>query len=386
MLDIAVALENSRDKIKAENLKDIEAGNQKGLTKAFIDRLTLDDARIDTMIKSLHDVVKLKDPVGIMTGKWARPNGMKIERVRVPLGVIGMIFESRPNVCVEAASLAIKSGNSVLLRGGSDAINSNICIAGIIKDAIKGAGLPDGAAGIIGAKDREAVGVMLKLKEYIDVIIPRGGKELVDFVAANTSIPVIYHDAGICHTYVDKAADLKMALNVCINAKAQRPSTCNAMETMLVHAGIAAEFLPQAADALQKAGVKIKAEPKAKKFIASAADAKEEDFKTEYNDLILNVKAVDSIDEAISHINTHGSHHSDAIITNDKNAADAFIKGVDSAACFVNASTRLHDGFEFGLGAEMGISNQKLHVRGPLALEGLTSEKYVIKGTGQIRE
>lgn len=382
---IAGALDKDRERIKAENKKDLEAGAKKGLPKAFIDRLTLDDKYIDLMIESLNDVIKLKDPVGQVTAKWKRPNGMQVKKVRYPLGVIGIIFESRPNVSVEASSLTIKSGNSVILRGGTDAYNSNMCIGGLIKDAAKIAGLPDGAVEIIEEKDREAIGALLKMKEYVDVIIPRGGKGLVDFIAANSAIPVIYHDAGICHTYVDKEADIAMSLRVCVNAKAQRPSTCNAMETMLVHKDIAAKFLPAAGAAFKEGKVRIKAEGKAAKFLPGAEKAVEQDFRTEYNDLILNVKVVDSLEEAVGHINTYGSHHSDAIITKDAKAAEKFTSSVDSAACFVNASTRLHDGFEFGLGAEMGISNQKLHVRGPLALEGLTSEKYVVTGSGQIR-
>jgi glutamate-5-semialdehyde dehydrogenase len=383
---IAAGLDNNREIIIEENKKDAEAGAKKGLTKAFLDRLTLDDKYIDAMISSVRDVIKLKDPVGQVTSSWRRPNGLKLKKVRMPLGVIGIIFESRPNVNVEAVSLTIKSGNSVILRGGTDAYNSNMCIGRLLVEACKKAGLPQGVVEVIEEKDREAIGAMLKLKEYIDVIIPRGGKGLVDYVSANSAIPVIFHDAGICHTYVDKDADLEMAAKICVNAKTQRPSTCNAMETMLVHKDIASKFLPVIGEQLKKLNVKLKAEEKAKKFLPYAVDAGEEDFKTEYNDLILNVKAVDSLDEAINHINTCGSHHSDAIVTGNKAAADIFVRGVDSAACFVNASTRLHDGFEFGLGAEMGISNQKLHVRGPLALEGLTSEKYVASGAGQIRE
>jgi glutamate-5-semialdehyde dehydrogenase len=382
---IAEGLELNRDKIKSENKKDVEAAIKGKLKQAFIDRLALDDKYIDAMISSVKSVINLKDPVGQVTAEWTRPNGMKISKVRMPLGVIGMIFESRPNVCAEASALSIKSGNSVVLRGGSDAIKTNICITGIIKDAIKKAGLPDGAVGIIEVKDRKAIGEMLKLKGYIDVIIPRGGKGLVDFVAENSSIPVIYHDAGICHTYVDKYADMNIAVKVSMNAKVQRPSTCNAMETLLVHRDIAEKFLPIIGEELKKANVRIKADADARKMLAFAEAATEEDYRTEYNDLILNIKTVGSVDEAINHINTYGSHHSDAIITRNNETADKFTTGVDSAACFVNASTRLHDGFEFGLGAEMGISNQKLHVRGPLALEGLTSEKYVIHGTGQIR-
>lgn len=382
---IADGLDKNREKIITENKKDLEAGVKKGLTKAFLDRLTLDNTYIDTMIKSLNDVIKLKDPVGQVTAKWARPNGMKVAKVRYPLGVIGIIYESRPNVSVEAASLTIKSGNSVILRGGSDAYHSNICLVSLIKTAVKNTGLPDGAVEIIGEKDREAIAALLKQKQYVDVIIPRGGKGLVDFIASNSAIPVIYHDAGVCHTYVDKAADLAMALKIVLNAKVQRPSTCNAMETMLVHKDIAEKFLLKAGAEFKNANVKLKAGEKAAKFLDGAEPVKEEDFRTEYNDLILNVKVVESLEEAISHINTYGSHHSDTIVTGDKKAAAVFTSAVDSAACFINASTRLHDGFEFGLGAEMGISNQKLHVRGPLGLEGLTSEKFVINGSGQIR-
>jgi glutamate-5-semialdehyde dehydrogenase len=382
---MAGELDKNRALIKQENKKDIEAGRTKGLSKAFIDRLTLDDSHIDAMIKSLSEVAALKDPVGEITEEWTRPNNMIISKMRMPLGVVGIIFESRPNVGVEASSLTIKSGNSVILRGGSDAYNSNMCLGKIIKDSVKKAGLPDGAVEVIENTDRETVGILLKQKEYVDVIIPRGGRGLVDFVAGNTMIPVIYHDAGICHTYVDKDADLDMAVNVSMNAKVQRPSTCNAMETLLVHETIAGKFLPVMKLELINAGVEVRAEEKAKKYLPDALDATEKDFRTEYNDLILNVKIVENLDEAIWHINNYGSHHSDAIITKNTQAGEKFTKEVDSAVCFINASTRLNDGFEFGLGAEMGISNQKLHVRGPLALKELTSEKYVIKGSGQIR-
>ncbi|HRU39742.1 MAG TPA: glutamate-5-semialdehyde dehydrogenase [Candidatus Goldiibacteriota bacterium] len=383
---IAEAFDANRQAIKAENQKDIEAGRKKGLPAPFLDRMKLDDKYIDTMIMSLSDVIKLKDPVGVVTSRKKRPNGMTVSKVRMPLGVIGIIFESRPNVCSEAASLSIKSGNSLILRGGSDSFNSNMILGRLIKEALISAGLPEGAVETINFREREAIAALLRLKEYVDVIIPRGGKGLVDFVSANSSIPVIYHDAGICHTYIDSAADLKMALKVALNAKVQRPSTCNAMETLLVHEKIAAKFLPVAAEAFRKAGVKIKAEEKAATFIRDAEKAVEQDFRTEYNSLTLNVRVVPSIEEAIAHINKYGSRHSDAIITRDKKSAARFCAAVDSAACFVNVSTRLHDGFEFGLGAEMGISNQKLHVRGPLALEGLTSEKYVVTGSGQVRE
>jgi glutamate-5-semialdehyde dehydrogenase len=382
---IAGGLDAGRKTIIRQNSKDIEEGEKKGLKKAFLDRLTLNDKYIDGMISSLKDVIALPDPVGEITSQWVRPNKMKVIKMRMPLGVIGIIYESRPNVTVEASSLTLKSGNSVILRGGSDAFFSNMCLGKIIRDAVKRSGLPDGTVEIIDTTDRKAIAAMLKLKEQIDVIIPRGGKGLVDFVAENSMIPVIYHDAGICHTYVDKDADLDMAVKVALNAKTQRPSTCNAMETLLVHKDIAGKFLPGMEEELKKAKVDIKADSKAKKFIKSAKDASEKDFRTEYNDLILNIKVVDSIDGAIAHINNYGSHHSDAIITKNAPAAKKFTAEVDSAAVFVNASTRLHDGFEFGLGAEMGISNQKLHVRGPMGLKELTSEKYIIKGSGQIR-
>jgi glutamate-5-semialdehyde dehydrogenase len=385
LLIIAQEIEANRSRIIEENKKDVKAAVDKKISKAFIDRLTLDDKYIDTMIKSLHDVMALKDPVGEITDKWSRPNGMKISKMRMPLGVIGIIFESRPNVCVDASSLTIKSGNSVILRGGSDAYYSNMCLGAIIKEALKKASMPDGTVEMIDSKDREAVGIMLKLKDSIDVIIPRGGKGLVDFVSANSIIPVIYHDAGICHTYVHSKADMNMAVKIGINAKTQRPSTCNAMETLLVDEEIGQKFFPLIAAALKKANVEVRADKASIKYFENAKEATEQDFRTEYNDLILNVKTVAGLDAAIEHINTYSSHHSDAIITGDKKAADRFLKEVDSAACFVNASTRLNDGFEFGLGAEMGISNQKLHARGPVALKELTSEKYIVKGSGQIR-
>jgi glutamate-5-semialdehyde dehydrogenase len=382
---IAASLDKNRETVIAENKKDLLEGQKNGLTKAFLDRLALDDSRIDAMIKSLNDVMALPDPVGEITSSVKRPNGMEVIKMRMPLGVIGIIFESRPNVSVEASSLTLKSGNSVILRGGSDAINSNRCLGAIIREALKSIGLPEDAVCVVQTTDREAVGQMLKLKEYIDVIIPRGGKSLVDFVSQNSRIPVIYHDAGVCHTYVDEKADIDMAVKVALNAKAQRPSTCNAMETLLVHSAIAEKFLPVMEKELINAKVEIRADEASMKYMKSAKRAVDQDFYTEYNDLILNIKTVGSLSEAISHINKYGSRHSDAIMTMDRAAAARFEKEVDSAAVFVNASTRLHDGFEFGLGAEMGISNQKLHVRGPMALKELTSEKYVVRGSGQIR-
>lgn len=386
LLLMAEEIKKNKEIIKKENQKDIEISKKKNLSRAFIDRLTLTDKRIEQIIKSLIEIKKLKDPVGEITAKWKRPNGMVISKVRMPLGVIGIIYESRPDVSVEASALSIKSGNCIILRGGSESILTNILLVDLIKKALKKSGLPEQAVQIIKTTDRKAIKFLLELKDYIDVIIPRGGKALVDFVASNSRIPVIYHDAGVCHTFVDKKANIDMAVKVCYNAKVQRPSTCNAMETLLVHKDIARIFLPEIYKELKKANVKLFVCKKTRDIIKDGILIQEKNFYTEYNDYILNIKVVKDIEEAIAHINKYGTHHSDAIITEDKKSAEKFLKEVDSAACFLNASTRLHDGFEFGLGAEMGISNHKIHIRGPLALEGLTSEKYIIKGTGQIRE
>ncbi len=383
---IAKEIEKNKKIIKKENEKDIKNCKDKNFSSAFIDRLTLTDKRINQMIDSVNEIIKLKDPVGEITKNWVRPNGMKILKVRMPLGVICIIFESRPDVSIETSALSIKSGNCIILRGGSEAIHSNIILTDIIKLGLKKSGLPENAVEVIRTTDRKAVKYVLEMKDYIDVIIPRGGKSLVEFVAENSKIPVIYHDAGICHTYVDKKADIDMAVKVCYNAKVQRPGTCNAMETLLVHKEIAKNFLPKIYNELKKVNVKLFVCKKTKAIIKDGIPIKEKNFYTEYNDYILNIKIVDNVKGAIEHINKYGTHHSDAIITKDKKIAEKFLKEVDSAACFLNASTRLHDGFQFGLGAEMGISNHKIHIRGPLALEGLTSEKYIVKGTGQIRE
>ena len=386
LLSVAEEIEKNRELIKKINEKDVKLSVKKKMSRSFIDRLTLTDKRINQMVESLKEIVKLKDPVGEITSSWERPNGMKISKMRMPLGVIGIIYESRPDVTVEASALTIKSGNCIILRGGSEAFNTNSFLVKLIKKGLKTSGLSEGAVEFIPTTDRKAIKYLLELNDYIDVIIPRGGKALVEFVASNSKIPVIYHDAGVCHIYVDEYADLEIAKKVCFNAKVQRPATCNAMETMLLHYKIAEKFLPDMAEKFKNANVELRVCKKTKKIIKDAKIAKEKDFYTEYNDLILNIKIVSSIDEAINHINKYGTHHSDAIITKNNENAEKFLKGVDSAACFLNASTRLHDGFEFGLGAEMGISNHKIHIRGPLALEGLTSEKYIIYGTGQIRE
>ena len=382
---IAEEIEKSRELIKKENRKDIDKASEKGLGNAFIDRLTLSNKRIDGMIGILNDVINLKDPVGEIINMNTMPNGLRVGQLRVPIGVVGIIFESRPNVCIEVAALTIKSGNGVILRGGSDAINSNILLVNIIKKGLKNAGLSEDYIEIIDNTDRESVTQMLKMKEYIDIIIPRGGLELIRFVEENSVIPVIRHDMGICHTYVDEFADIAMAVSICYNAKVQRPGVCNAMETMLVHSAIANEFLPVMKKEFDLQNVELRGCSRTKKILPNIKDAAEEDWKTEYLDLILSVKIVDNINEAISHINEYGSHHSDAIVTESYANGLKFINEVDSAACFINASTRFNDGNEFGLGAEMGISNQKLHVRGPMGLKELTAPKYIIFGNGQVR-
>lgn len=383
---IADELNSRRNDIKAANSKDIIAGEQKGMSKAMLDRLLLSDERIDGMIKILHDVIKLKDPVGEIIGMNTLPNGLRVGQMRMPLGVIGIIFESRPNVCIEVAALTIKSANSVILRGGSDAINSNIAITSAIKSGLKRAGLPGSAVEIVEDTDREAVKELLKLREYIDVIIPRGGLTLIRFVEENSLIPVIRHDQGICHTYIDESANIDMAVNVSFNAKVQRPGVCNSMETLLVHEKIAPVFLPEMKKKFDEVKVELRGCEKTKAILKDIKEATEEDWGTEYLDLILSVKTVKSIDEAIEHINKYSSHHSDAIITENYHNGMQFINEVDSAACYINASTRFTDGNEFGLGAEMGISNQKLHVRGPMGLKELTSAKYIIFGNGHVRK
>jgi glutamate-5-semialdehyde dehydrogenase len=385
LLAIADIIDQNRALIKAENNRDLIAGKEKGLSTAFIDRLTLDDRRIQGLIHVLHDVVNLKDPVGEIFNMNTLPNGLKVGQIRVPIGVIGIIFESRPNVCIEVAALTIKSGNGVILRGGSDAIHSNLLLTGLIRKGLQQAGLPEDCVAIVENTHRETVLQLVKLKEYIDVIIPRGGLELIRFVEENSVIPVIRHDLGICHTYVDAAANLDMAVKICYNAKVQRPGVCNAMETLLVHSSVARDFLPGMKTSYDQAGVQLRGCEKTRKILPGIEAATEEDWRTEYLDLILAVKIVENIDEAIEHINEYSSHHSDAIVSDSYENGMRFISEVDSAACFINASTRFTDGNEFGLGAEMGISNQKLHVRGPMGLKDLMAPKYIIFGNGQVR-
>jgi glutamate-5-semialdehyde dehydrogenase len=388
LLIMANNLLEKSEELKEANRRDLEAAREKGLSQALIDRLTLTDKRIDEMADGLRQIAALPDPVGEITRMWRRPNGLIIGRMRVPIGVVGVIYESRPNVTADAAGLCVKSGNAVILRGGSEAINSNLAIAGILEDAARAAGLPENCIQIIKTTDRKAVMAMLKLDEYIDLIIPRGGKGLIRTVVENSSIPVVRHEDGICHVYVDESADVEMAVNICFNAKVQRPATCNAMETMLVHSKIAPDFLRKMCAKFLEAGVELRGCERTREICSdlNIKPANEVDWYTEYLDLILSIKVVDGLDEAIDHIMTYGSHHSDAIVTENYENAQRFINEVDSAAVYVNASTRFTDGYQFGLGAEMGISTQKLHCRGPMGLEDLTTQKYIIYGNGQVRE
>ena len=386
LLSMADAIEREGGRLKKENQKDIEYARTKGLSPALIDRLTINDKRIIEMAKMLREVAALPDPVGEIMRMWKRPNGMQVGKIRVPIGVIGIIYESRPNVTADSTALCIKSGNSVFLRGGSEAINSNRVIAEILMEAGSKAGLPDGVITMVDVADREAVMEMLHLDRYIDLIIPRGGEELMKTVTANSRIPVIKHDKGLCHTYVDEYADLKMARDICLNAKVQRPGTCNAMETMLVHKAVSATFLLPMIGKFQQAGVELRGCPKVVSLDPSVRPATEEDWNTEYLDLILNVKIVDDMEEALRHIETYGSQHSEGIVTNNHQRAMSFLRDVDAAAVFVNASTRLHDGGQFGLGAEIGISTTRIHARGPMGLEELTTIKFIVLGDGQVRE
>ncbi|MDI6889704.1 MAG: glutamate-5-semialdehyde dehydrogenase [Thermodesulfovibrionales bacterium] len=386
LLKMAETLRKNAKGLISENKKDIRFAEKKGLSKALIDRLTLNEKRIGEMAQGLVEVTALPDPVGEITKMWQRPNGMTVGRMRVPIGLIGIIYESRPNVTVDAAGLCLKAGNAVILRGGSEAINSNRAIVKVLRDVAKEQALHEGAITFIDIPEREAVTEMLKLEGIIDLIIPRGGEGLIRTVTENSRIPVLKHYKGVCHIFVDRDADLSMAEEICFNAKVQRPGTCNAMETMLVDEGIAETFLPKMMKRLKEAGVRLKGCPEARKTDASLEDLKEEDLYKEYLDLILNVKIVRNIDDAIGHITKYGSSHSDAIVTRDYAKAMRFLKEVDSSAVFVNASTRLNDGYQFGLGAEIGISTDKIHARGPMGLEELTCTKFIVFGNGQLRE
>jgi len=386
LIKMAAALEDMAEKLISENKKDIKSAEKKDLSKAIIDRLTLNDKRIKEMSAGLREVAQLPDPVGEITKMWQRPNGMMVGRMRVPIGVIGIIYEARPNVTADATSLCLKAGNSVILRGGSEAINSNKAIVGVLRKVAKDEGIHEGAITYIDIPDRQAVMEMLKLEGIIDLIIPRGGEGLIRTVTENSRIPVLKHYKGVCHVFVDRDADLKMAEDICFNAKVQRPATCNAMETMLVDDKIAAVFLPAMLKRFQDAGVELRGCTKTISLFPDIKSVKEKDYYNEYLDLKLNVRIVGGLEEAMEHIAKYSSAHSDSIVTKDYTKAMQFIKEVDSSAVFINASTRLNDGFQFGLGAEIGISTDKIHARGPMGLEELTCTKFIVFGSGQLRE
>ena len=383
---MAGGLRAARSAILAANAEDVNAAKDEGLSAALIDRLTLTDARLDEMVRSIEAVAELPDPVGAVLRSWRRPNGLEIRTVRVPLGVVGIIYESRPNVTSDCAALCVKSGNAVVLRGGAESFRSTQAIGAALRQALQSRRLPEAAVSIIPTADRAGVDAMLQLDQDIDVIIPRGGESLIRKIAETSRIPVIKHAKGVCHVYVDEAADLAMARTIALNAKCQRPATCNAMETLLVHERAAKAFLPQMIAAFREAKVEIRGCELTQAIVPGVAAATEEDWSTEYLDLILSVKVVASLADAIEHIGRYGSSHSDAIVTSDDAHARQFTDAVDSAAVYVNASTRFTDGFEFGLGAEIGISTDRLHARGPMGLEELTTYKYVVHGSGQVRQ
>jgi len=384
--EMAACLLRKKSLILKANSKDLSLARRSGLSLAMIERLRLDDKRISQMSDSLKEVARLTDPVGELIKDWRRPNGLRIQKIRSPIGVIAIIYESRPNVTADCIGLCFKSGNSVILRGGSEALNSNLAIFAILKEVIRKYNIPASAVNLIATNDRRAVDILLKLNDYIDLVIPRGGEGLIRRVAQLSRIPVIKHYKGICHIYVDTDADLNMAEKICFNAKVQRPGVCNAMESMLVHEGVALRFLPGMLKKFKEAGVEIRACKNTKRIAKWVKLATEKDYHSEYLDLILSVKVVKSLDQAVRHINFYGSHHSDSIVTDNSSNAKEFLRRVDSACVYVNASTRFTDGYQFGMGAEIGISTDKLHARGPMALEELTTYKYMVFGNGQTRE
>ncbi|MBP2634944.1 MAG: proA [Firmicutes bacterium] len=385
LMAMAAALEAKQAAIIAANCKDIERAEANGMPKPLVDRLLLNKARIQGMAEGLRQVAALPDPIGETIGGWLRPNGLAINKIRVPLGVIGIIYEARPNVTVDAAGLCLKAGNAVILRGGSEAIESNKAVTTIISEAAQAVGVPAGAIALVETTDRQAVTTMLKLNQYLDVIIPRGGAGLIRTVVENSTVPVIETGTGVCHTFVDATADLGMAQDIAFNAKVSRPGVCNAMETLLVHEVVAAQFLPDMLARYHQAGVDLRGCEQTQKYHNAVKPATEEDWAAEFHDLILAVKVVPGLEAAIEHIAAYSTKHSEAIITRDYENAKRFQQEVDAAVVYVNASTRFTDGFEFGFGAEIGISTQKLHARGPMGLPELTSIKYVINGNGQIR-
>jgi len=386
LLAAADKIGQNRSALREANERDLRSARAQGLPSAFLDRLTLSDKVIAQMCRSLEEVAALPDPVGEVVRMWRRPNGLWVGRMRIPLGVIGMIYRGRPNVTVEAAALCVKSGNAVLLRGGSEALHSNRALVEILEASLREAGLPPKAVQLVDTPDRAAVLEMLRQEAYIDLIIPRGGEGLIRFVAENSRIPVIKHYKGVCHVFVDEGADPEMAVRICLNAKTQRPGVCNALETLLVHRAEADSLLPKIVSALREQGVEIRACPETLARVPDAKPAAEEDWGAEYLDLILAVKIVSGLDEAIEHIRRYGSLHTEAIVTRDYARAQRFLREVNSSTVLVNASTRFSDGYEFGLGAEIGISTTKIHAFGPMGLEELTTTKYIVYGSGQIRQ
>ena len=386
---IAAAIRRDADTLRAANAKDLDAARANGLAEAMLDRLTLSDKAIATMAEGLEQIAQLPDPIGEISNMKYRPTGIQVGQMRVPLGVIGIIYEARPNVTVDAAGLCIKSGNATILRGGSEAIHCNQALAKLLKEGLAGAGLPEDAVQVVETTDRAAVGALITMQDYVDVIVPRGGKGLIERLIKESKVPMIKHLDGICHVYIDDKADTQKALDVAFNAKCHRYGTCNTMETLLVARGIAAAILPPLADLYRAKEVELRCDPEAAKILAGyplLKDAVPEDWDTEYLAPILSIKVVADMDEAIEHINHHSSQHTESILTEDYTRAMRFLREVDSASVMVNASTRFADGFEYGLGAEIGISNDKLHARGPVGLEGLTSLKYVVLGQGQVRQ
>lgn len=381
------ALKTGRQHILAANAKDMQRGQERNLDAALLDRLELTPARFEGMLQGLQDVIALIDPVGVITDLAYRPSGIQIGKMRVPLGVVGMIYESRPNVTLEAASLALKSGNAIILRGGSEAFESNQAIAKCIQNGLRAAHLPEHCVQVIDTPDRDAVGLLITMSEFVDVIVPRGGKSLIERITNEASIPVIKHLDGNCHVFVERQADLQKALPICFNAKTHRYGVCNAMETLLLDEPIAEDFLPMIAELYLEKGVELRGCDETRRILGEtvAAKASEEDWYTEYLGPVLAIKIVDGITQAIDHINQYGSHHTDAIVTENYSMARQFLREVDSSSVMVNASTRFADGFEYGLGAEIGISTDKIHARGPVGLEGLTSQKWIVLGDGQIR-
>jgi glutamate-5-semialdehyde dehydrogenase len=383
---MATALEANAGQILAANQTDVEAAKAKGLKAALLDRLALDQKKVQTMANELREVSSLADPIGTILSSWTRPNGLIISQIRVPIGVVGIIYESRPNVTSDSAGICIKSGNAVILRGGSDALNSNVVIGDVLRGALAGTNVPVDAVQVVNSSERIVAEQLMGMRGYIDVLIPRGGAELIKTVVEKSHIPVIETGTGNCHVYVEEDADLEKATPIVINAKCQRPGTCNAAEKLLVHSKIAKEYLPVVIAELRKNGVEVRGDDETCRIVPDVKAATEEDWRTEYLDLIIGIKVVNNLNEAIMHINKYGTKHSDSILTADFDKAMKFIKEIDSAAVYWNASTRFTDGNQFGLGAEIGISTQKLHARGPMSAQHLTTTKYVILGSGQIRK